>query len=143
MQSLSAWVLLENLSNTFYKSFLWRQCLLSPFSRYCFSKVGRYYNPRSRFQGTKWLKVCNFVKQKLQHRSFLVKLAHTFKNTYFEEHLRTAASVEVLNLTSVIFLVNRSSNVSLILQILSSRYLFACILPTEKRANQWSNQALC
>ena len=34
------WILLESLLNTLSKKFLWRQCLLSSFSRYYCSKVG-------------------------------------------------------------------------------------------------------
>ena len=33
----------------------------------------------------------NFTKKRLQHRCFPVNIAN-FKNTYFEKHLRTAAS---------------------------------------------------
>ena len=51
VHSLSTWIPLESLSNTFLKKFLWRQCLLSPLSRYCCSKVGRYYDPHSGLQG--------------------------------------------------------------------------------------------
>ena len=36
--------------------------------------------------------VCNFIKKRLQHRCFPVIIAK-FLSTYFEEHLRTAASV--------------------------------------------------
>ena len=32
------------------------------------------------------------IKTILQHKCFLVKICKNFKNTYFEEHLRTAAS---------------------------------------------------
>ena len=35
------------------------------------------------------LKDCKFIKKRLQHRCFPVNI---FKNSYFEEHLRTAAS---------------------------------------------------
>ena len=47
------------------------------------------------------LKACNFDKKRLQHRCFSVKLANFIKNTYFEEHLPTAASVHtrVVNAT--------------------------------------------
>ena len=38
------------------------------------------------------LQVCNFFKKRLQHRSFPVQICKTFKNTYFEEHLRATAS---------------------------------------------------
>ena len=37
-------------------------------------------------------KPCNFVKKRLQHRYFSVNIAKFSKNTYFEEHMRTAAS---------------------------------------------------
>ena len=36
------------------------------------------------------LQACNFIKKRLQHRCFSV--AKFLQNTYFEEHLRTAAS---------------------------------------------------
>ena len=32
------------------------------------------------------------LKKRLQHRGFPVNIANFFKNTFFEEHLRTAAS---------------------------------------------------
>ena len=35
---------------------LWKQCLLSPFLRYCCSNVGRYYDPHSGLQGAKGLR---------------------------------------------------------------------------------------
>ena len=35
----------------------------------------------------------NFIKKRLQHR-FSCKCCKSFKNNYFEEHLRTAASVD-------------------------------------------------
>ena len=35
---------------------------------------------------------CNFIKKRLQHRCFPVNITKFFKSTYFEEHLRTAAS---------------------------------------------------
>ena len=35
------------------------------------------------------LQPCNFIKKKLQHRCF----CEIFKNKYFEEHLRTAATI--------------------------------------------------
>ena len=34
----------------------------------------------------------NFIKKRLQHRCFPVNVANLFKNTYFEEHLRTPAA---------------------------------------------------
>ena len=37
-------------------------------------------------------KVYNFIKKILQHRHFPVKVGKFFKNTFFEEHLLTAAS---------------------------------------------------
>ena len=37
------------------------------------------------------LQPCKFTKKRLQHRRFAVNIAN-FKNTYFEKHLRTAAS---------------------------------------------------
>ena len=35
--------------------------------------------------------ICNFIKKILQHRCFPVISAKFFKNSYFEEHLRTNA----------------------------------------------------
>ena len=34
----------------------------------------------------------NCIKKRLQHSCFPVKFSEIFKNTYFEEHLRTTAS---------------------------------------------------
>ena len=39
-----------------------------------------------------------YLKKKLWHRFFFCELCETFKNTYFEEHLRTAASHSVKRL---------------------------------------------
>ena len=38
------------------------------------------------------LNASNFIKKRLRHRYFPVNIAEFFKNIYFEEHLRTAAS---------------------------------------------------
>ena len=38
------------------------------------------------------LKVCNYIKKRLQHRFFFCEYCKIFKKTYFEEHLRPAAS---------------------------------------------------
>ena len=38
------------------------------------------------------LQSCNFIKKRHQDRCFPVKDCQNFKNTYFEEHLRTTAS---------------------------------------------------
>ena len=38
------------------------------------------------------LNACNFIKKRLRHRYFPVNIGEFFKNIYFEEHLRTAAS---------------------------------------------------
>ena len=35
----------------------------------------------------------NFIKKRLKHSCFSVKSEKIFKNTYFEEHLRTTASI--------------------------------------------------
>ena len=43
--------------------------------------------------------VCNFNKKRLQHRCFPVNITN-FKNIYFEEHLRTAASVGLLTIVA-------------------------------------------
>ena len=47
----------------------------------------------SLFNNAADLQVCDFIKKRLQHRCFPVIIAKFFKNTYFEEHLQTAASV--------------------------------------------------
>ena len=41
----------------------------------------------------KGLETCDFIKKRLQHRCFHVNIENwkNFKNSYFEEHLRTAA----------------------------------------------------
>ena len=41
------------------------------------------------------LQACKFIKTKLQHRYFPIKYCEIFKNTYFVEHLQTAASKTV------------------------------------------------
>ena len=38
------------------------------------------------------VQACNFIKKTLKHKRFPVNIAKFFKNTYFEEHLSTAAS---------------------------------------------------
>ena len=38
------------------------------------------------------LEGCNFMKKKLQHRWLPVNIREMFKNTHFEEHVRTAAT---------------------------------------------------
>ena len=38
------------------------------------------------------LKACNFIITRPQHRCFPENFAKLFKNTYFEDHLRKAAS---------------------------------------------------
>ena len=38
------------------------------------------------------LHISNFIKKRLQHRCSPLNIAKIFKNTYFEEHLRTAGS---------------------------------------------------
>ena len=54
VQSLSTWLSLENLS----KTSLWRQCSDLPFSRYCCSKVGWYYEPPNGAKEAKGLRPC-------------------------------------------------------------------------------------
>ena len=57
VQSLSTWMSLESLLNILLTlTCWWRQFLLLPFSRYCCSKVGRYFHPPSGVQGAKRLK---------------------------------------------------------------------------------------
>lgn len=51
--------------NTLLKILIWRQCLLSPFPRYCCSKIGRYYDPHKRFQGAKGLNLILKLKHDL------------------------------------------------------------------------------
>ena len=46
----------------------------------------------SLFDKVAGLQACNFIKKGLQHRCFAV-ICEFLKNTYFEEHLRTIASV--------------------------------------------------
>ena len=45
------------------------------------------------FNKVRGLKACNFIKKRLQHNCFPVNVTKIFKNTYFGEHLRMAASV--------------------------------------------------
>ena len=50
-------------------------------------------------------KASSFIKQRLQHRCFLVNIAKIFKNIYFEEHLQMTASGKLLhNKTPLYFL---------------------------------------
>ena len=55
VQILSTWILLESLSNTLQKTFVWRQSSLLAFLRYCCLKVDRGYDPHSKLHGTKRL----------------------------------------------------------------------------------------
>ena len=43
------------------------------------------------------LQACNFIKKRLQHR-YSSGYCKIFKNTYFEEHLQTAASIRIFKL---------------------------------------------
>ena len=45
----------------------------------------------------KSIQACNFIKTRLQTQVFSCEICEIFKNTYFEEHLRTAASVNFLS----------------------------------------------
>ena len=45
----------------------------------------------SLFNKVAGLQAYNFINKRLQHRCFTVNIAKFIKNTYFEEHLRTAA----------------------------------------------------
>ena len=47
----------------------------------------------SLFNKVAGLQACNFIKKRLQHRYFPVKIAKFFKKTFFEEYLRKTASV--------------------------------------------------
>ena len=38
------------------------------------------------------LKACNFINKRFHHKCFPLKFAKLFKNTYFEEHLRTTTT---------------------------------------------------
>ena len=38
------------------------------------------------------LNACNFINKRFHHKCFPLKFAKLFKNTYFEEHLRTTTS---------------------------------------------------
>ena len=51
-----------------------------------FTGVGVFFNKVA------GLRLANVLKKRLQHRRFPVNIAKLFKNTYFEEHLQTAAS---------------------------------------------------
>ena len=44
----------------------------------------------SLFDEAAGLQACNFIKKRFHRRCFPVNFAKIFKNTYFEEHLRTA-----------------------------------------------------
>ena len=58
------------------------------------------------------LKACNFIKKKLQ-QVFSCECCEIFKNAYFEEHLRTAASVCVQGM--FFFCLSPVSNYQLLL----------------------------
>ena len=47
----------------------------------------------SLFDKVAGLQTCNFIKNRLRHRCFPEKYFQIFKNTGFEEHLRTTVSV--------------------------------------------------
>ena len=47
----------------------------------------------SLFNKVAGLQGCSFIKKRLQHRCFFCEYYKLFKNSYFEEHLKTAASV--------------------------------------------------
>ena len=55
VQILSTWILLESLSNTLQKTFVWRQSSLLAFLIYCCLKVDRGYDPHSKLHATKGL----------------------------------------------------------------------------------------
>ena len=38
---------------------------------------------------------CNFTKKRIQPQVFSCEYCEIFKNTYFDKHLRTAASVHI------------------------------------------------
>ena len=48
----------------------------------------------SLFNKVAYLKACNLIKKRLQHGCFPVNIAKFLRNTYFEEHIQTAASIE-------------------------------------------------
>ena len=58
------------------KTFSWRQCLLSPISRYCCLKVGRYYDPHSGFHEAKGL---NLKIYKVENDFFPIMMNKTFQ----------------------------------------------------------------
>ena len=45
------------------------------------------------------LQAYSLINKKLQHRCFAVNIAEIFKNTYFEEHLTTVASVLFISIS--------------------------------------------
>ena len=46
----------------------------------------------SLFNQVPGLQCCNIINKRLQHKCFHVNIAKYLENTYFEEHMRTAAS---------------------------------------------------
>ena len=60
----------------FKKYFGQRQCLIVPFLRYCYPKVGRYCDPPSWVQGAKGLRVVSLTNM----RSFSIYLAYLKKS---------------------------------------------------------------
>ena len=62
-----------------------------------FLKISKYHRKtsvlKSLFNKVSGAESCTFIKKKLQHRYFSCEIWETFKNIYFEEHLRTTASM--------------------------------------------------
>ena len=54
-------------------------------------------------------KAWNFIKKRLQHKRFLCEIYEIFKNTYFEEHLRTTDSTFLANV-AILFLLKTPEN---------------------------------
>ena len=65
---------------------------------------------KSLFNKVASLQTCNFIKRRLQHRCFSCKIWEIFKNTYFEEYLRTTASVVSFSWLYVHYLRHRFIN---------------------------------
>ena len=67
-------------------------CLWVTFSEHCKDVIiAEVYIAYAYFR-FKHIQVRSFIKKRLQNRCFPMKFQKIFKNTYFEEHLRAAAS---------------------------------------------------
>ena len=68
----------------------------------------------------------NFMKKRFQYKCFHLKYCKSFKSTYFEEHLRRAASGTMSTGVSMITLLSNFDKVSSFISIFFLLFLFLC-----------------